>query len=263
MTGREACPTKDYAVPAVMRAFDILELLAAGGKASITEISRGLSLPKSSVFGLLRTLELRGYVRKNPDDRYSLTLKLLGLGGELAGSSDLRQHVAPLLRELAARTRITAHLAVLDANEAVYIDKAEAPGSIRLTTYVGHRVPLHSTSLGKALLAWLPEDEVNRIVRGLSMGPRTPHTITSPAALRAELAATRQAGYAVVNEENESGVRGVAAPVFDHTGRVAAAVNLGGTVMQIRMKDVPALGNSVASIAAEMSRRLGFSGRRG
>jgi DNA-binding IclR family transcriptional regulator len=254
---------KTYSVPAVERAFDMLELLVSSGTPrNITEISRQLKIPKSSVFGILHTLRQRGYIEKLPDERYGLTLKLFGLGAATVAALDIRQQVAPALRELAAQTNITAHLAVLATDEAVYIDKAEAPGAIRLTTYVGCRAPLHSTGMGKALLAWLPEGDVDRIVASRGLTAFTSRTISSPAALKAELVQVRAAGYAVSIEENEPGVCGIGAPIFDHDGHLAAAVNLGGTVLQIKKKDVPFLSQCVLRAAAEMSHRLGYSGRR-
>jgi IclR family acetate operon transcriptional repressor len=254
---------KTYSVPAVERAFDMLELLVSNGTPrNITEISRHLKIPKSSVFGILHTLRQRGYVEKLEDERYNLTLKLFGLGASIVASLDIRQQAGPVLRSLAAETNITAHLAVLATDEAVYIDKAEAPGAIRLTTYVGCRAALHSTGMGKALLAWLPESEVDRIIASRGLTAFTPRTINSPAALKAELVQVRATGYGVAIEENEPGVCGIGAPVFDHTGHIAAAVNLGGTVLQIKKKDVPFLGECVMRAAAGMSQRLGFTGRR-
>jgi IclR family KDG regulon transcriptional repressor len=252
---------KTYSVPAVQRALDIIEyLVSSAGPRNITEVSRHLNIPKSSVFGILQTLRGNGWVEKLDDDRYALTLKLFGLGSSIIASLDLRQQVSPLLRELASQTNITGHLAVLASDEAVYIDKAEVPGAIRLTTYVGSRCPLHSTGMGKALLAWLPENEVERIIRSRGLTAYTPNTISSPVALKAELAEVRRTGYAISMEENEPGVCGIAAPVFDHLGHVVAAVNLGGTVLQIKKEDVHALGETVAQAARQMSSRLGYGG---
>jgi IclR family KDG regulon transcriptional repressor len=251
---------KNYAVPAVQRALDILEfLVATPSPRNITEISKHLAIPKSSVFSILQTLRGNGYVEKLENDRYALTLKIFGLGSSIIASLDLRQQVAPVLRELAVQTNITGHLAVLASDEAVYIDKAEVPGAIRLTTYVGSRCPLHSTGMGKALLAWLPQSEVDRIVKSRGLTAYTRNTISSPIALKAELAQVRRLGYAVSIEENEPGVCGIAAPVFDHLGHVVAAVNLGGTILQIKKSDIPLLGATVAHAAEEMSRRLGYA----
>ncbi len=254
---------KKYSVPAVERVFDMLEFLVSTGAAcNITDISRHLNIPKSSVFGILYTLRQRGYIEKLPDERYGLTLKLFGLGASMVATLDVRQQVAPVLRKLAAETNITTHLAVLANDEAVYIDRVEGAGSIRLTAYVGCRRPLHSTGIGKALLAWLPESEIDRIIASRGLTAFMPRTISSPAALKAELAQVRSNGYGVSMEENEPGVCGIGAPIFDHTGQVAAAVNLAGTVLQIKKKDIPFLGACVARAAAEMSERLGYSAPR-
>ena len=192
-TADESDKRKTYSVPAVQRALDIIEYLVThGGPRNITEVSRQLSIPKSSVFGILQTLRDNGWVEKLDDDRYALTLKLFGLGSSIIASLDLRQQVSPVLRELANQTNITGHLAVLASDEAVYIDKAEVPGAIRLTTYVGSRCPLHSTGMGKALLAWLPDGEVERIIRTRGLTAYTPHTISSPVALRAEFGACQE-----------------------------------------------------------------------
>lgn len=262
-TAPHSTKRKSYSVPAVERVFDMLELLVSNGAPrNITEISRQLKIPKSSVFGILQTLRQRGYIEKLQDERYGLTLKLFGLGASMVASLDIRQQVAPVLRTLAAETNITAHVAVLARDEAVYIDRAETAGAIRLTTYVGCRRPLHSTGIGKALLAWLPEGDIDRIIASRGLPAHTPRTLSSPAALKAELAQVRANGYAVSIEENEPGVCGIGAPVFDHTGRVAAAVNLAGTVLQIKKKDVPLLAGYAMRAAEEMSRRLGYNGRR-
>jgi IclR family KDG regulon transcriptional repressor len=252
-----------YSVPAVQRALDIVEyLVASPAPRNITELSKHLNIPKSSVFGILQTLRHNGWVDKLEDDRYALTLKLFGLGSAIIASLDLRQQVSPILRELANQTNITGHLAVLASDEAVYIDKAEVPGAIRLTTYVGSRNPLHSTGMGKALLAWLPEAEVDRIISYRGLTAYTPSTISSPMALKAELAKVRRVGYAISLEENEPGVCGIAAPIFDHQGHVVAAVNLGGTVLQIKKDNMALLGETVARAAAEMSKRLGWTGKK-
>jgi DNA-binding IclR family transcriptional regulator len=256
-------PKKVYSVPAVQRALDIVEYLVTSPQPrNITELSRYLDIPKSSVFGILQTLRDNGWVEKLEDDRYALTLKLFGLGSAIIASLDLRQQVSPVLRELATQTNITGHLAVLASDEAVYIDKAEVPGAIRLTTYVGSRNPLHSTGMGKALLAWLPEGEVDRIISHRGLTAYTPQTISSPVALKAELAKVRRLGYAISIEENEPGVCGIAAPIFDHQGHVVAAVNLGGTILQIKKENLALLGETVARAAGEMSRRLGYTGRK-
>lgn len=252
---------KSYSVPALQRTLDIIEAMAAGGhEMTITEANRKFRIPKSSVYAILQTLKSRGYVEKDESDRYFLTLKIFSVGSTLVDSLDLRKRLYPYLRDLADKAGITGHIAVLDSGYAVYIEKVEVLGALRLTTWVGKRMPVHSTSIGKALIAHLADEEIDRIVvlRGL---PRlTDKTITSARKLKMELARVRENGYAIANEENEAGVRAVAAPVFDHDCRVVAAVNLGGPAIQMRLEDLPALGRQVRSAALGMSRSLGYRG---
>jgi IclR family KDG regulon transcriptional repressor len=251
--------SNNYSVPAVHRSLDILERLVGEERGlTVTEVSRAFDIPKSSAFGILRTLKDRGYVERKGDDRYGLTLKLFGLGSALIASLDLRKQLYPLLKELTERSGITGHIAVLDNGYAVYVEKAEVLGAIRLTTNVGKRMHVHSTAIGKALIANLSENEIGQIIAERGLPRLTARTITDPDDLKLELARVRSLGYAVSGEENEVGVRAVAAPIFNHDGRTAAAVNLGGATLQIKTKHLPSLGELVRSYARQMSRRLGY-----
>jgi IclR family transcriptional regulator, KDG regulon repressor len=252
---------KSYSVPALQRTLDILEAMAAGGREmTITEANRKFHIPKSSVYSILQTLKSRGYVDKDDSDRYFLTLKIFTVGSTLVDSLDIRKRLYPYLRDLADKAEITGHLAVLDSGYAVYIEKVEVLGALRLTTWVGKRMPVHSTSIGKALIAHLPDEEIDRIVAQRGLPRLTDKTITSPRKLKLELARVRELGYATANEENEAGVRAVAAPVFDHERRVVAAVNLGGPAVQLKLEDLSALGRQVRAAAIGMSRALGYRG---
>jgi DNA-binding IclR family transcriptional regulator len=252
---------KSYSVPAIQRTLDIIESMASNGhEMTITEANRKFRIPKSSVYAILQTLKSRGYVEKDESDRYFLTLKIFSLASTFVDSLDLRKRLFPYLRELTDKAGITGHVAVLDGGYAVYIEKLEVLGALRLTTWVGRRMPVHSTSIGKALIAHLPEAEIERIVAAHGLARLTDRTITNARKLKAELARVRANGYAVSNEENETGVRAVAAPIFNHDGKVIAAVNLGGPAVQMKVDDLPALGKLVRAAALAMSRALGYRG---
>src|ERR1700723_1084109 len=181
---------------AVERALNILEA-ASQRREGLTnsEISRRLGIPKSSASYILRTLERRGYLRRDPEsNRYRLGLKLLSLGGETQAGLDIAEVALPFMRGLVERLGMTCHLAVVDQNEAVYIEKVEAPGFFKVNTWVGRRMFLHSTSVGKALLAWLPRQEMEAIVRQQGMKKRTPKTITTVSRLLADLELVREQG---------------------------------------------------------------------
>jgi IclR family transcriptional regulator, KDG regulon repressor len=250
---------KSYSVPAVERTLDLIEDMARNHhELSITEANRYFGIPKSSVYAILQTLKARGYVEQDPSDRYFLTLKLFSLSSILVDTLDLRRMVYPYLKELTEKAGITGHVAVRDGGHAVYIEKAEVLGAIRLTTRVGKRVPVHSTAIGKALVAHLPEAEIDSLIAAHGLPRLTHRTLTGAREFKKELTHVRTVGYAISNEENEDGVRAVAAPIFGHDGRVAAAVNLGGSTLQIKAEDFTTLGKLVHSAAMSISHALGY-----
>jgi IclR family transcriptional regulator, KDG regulon repressor len=242
-----------YSVPALHRALDIIEALVHHQPRTVTELHRQFKIPKSSVYAILQTLKSRGYVTKDDLDEYALSLRLFSLGISLIENLDLRKGTHTLLEELTQKAQLTGHLAVRDGREAVYIDKVEVLTSVRLTTWLGRRVPLHSTSMGKAILAFLPNEEVDAILGKGPLAKLTPKTITNPAQLKAELAKIRNQGYAVGSEENEVGIRAVGAPILGPAGTAIGAVNLGATTLNFHAKDIPRLGALVRSYAEKIS----------
>ena len=250
---------------AVERALNILEA-AAHRRDGLTnsEISRKLAIPKSSASYILRTLERRGYLRRDAESgRYRLGLKILSLGGDAQANLDIADVALPFMRALEEKIHLTVHLAVLDQGEAVYIEKVEAPGFFKVNTWVGRRMFLHSTSVGKCLLAWLPKQEVETIVKQQGLKKRTPKTITTMTRLLADLERVKEDGYAVDDEENSLGAQCLGAPVFDVTGNVTAALRASGTLTQIEEASMPRLAEAVKETARRISRQLQRSGAAG
>jgi IclR family acetate operon transcriptional repressor len=175
---------------------------------------------------------------------------------------ELRSVGRPLLAELRDRTGETVHLGVLEAGQVVYVEKLESPGPLRMASMVGRIVPAHSTALGKAMLAYLPREQVERIVERHGLVRRTPNTITDPARLFQELAAIRARGYSIDNVENEEGIRCVGAAIFDHRGRVAGAVSVSGSVASISLERARReLGPLVRETAQRISQAMGWAGQ--
>ncbi len=250
---------------AVERALNILEA-AAQRREGLTnaEISRKLGIPKSSASYILRTLEKRGYLRRELETgRYRLGLKILSLGGDAQANLDIADLALPFLRVLGEKIRMTVHLAVLDQGEAVYIEKVEAPGFFKVNTWVGRRMFLHSTSVGKCLLAWLPKNEIETIVKQQGLKKRTPKTITSITKLLADLEQVKRSGYAVDDEENSLGARCLGAPIFDALGNVTAALGASGTLTQTDEVDMPRISDALKETARRISRQLQKSGTTG
>jgi DNA-binding IclR family transcriptional regulator len=250
---------------AVERALSILEA-AAQRRDGLTnsEISRKLGIPKSSASYILRTLEKRGYLRREHETgRYRLGLKILSLGGDAQVNLDIADVALPFMRSLVEKIRMTSHLAVLDQGEAVYVEKVEAPGFFKVNTWVGRRMFLHSTSVGKCLLAWLPKHEIEVLIRQQGLKKRTPKTITTMTKLLAELEHVKQAGYAVDDEENSLGARCLGAPIFDAMGNVNAALGASGTLTQMDEANMPRVIELLKDAARRISRQLQRMGTAG
>src|SRR5215471_12745124 len=245
---------------AVERALAIMESIAhrAAGLTN-AEIARKLTIPKSSASYILKTLERTGYLRRERGTgKYLLGLKLLSLTRAVDVASDLRELARPTMRALVESTQLTAHLAILDRGEAVYIEKVDTPGFIKMDTWIGRRMDVHSTSVGKALLAMLSEAETDAILAERGLNPRTAKTITDASKLMAEFKRIRSLGFAVDDEENSQGVRCVAAAILDAFGRPRAALGLSGTTAQIGRGSVARLGGIVSEAAKEISVRIGY-----
>src|SRR5690242_8359536 len=208
---------------AVERALAMLEAVAAaqdGDGLSNADISRKLQIPKSSASYLLRTLETQGYLHRNPETgKYRVGLKVLSLSRGALSGIDVREVALPIMRNLMEKTNLTCHLAILDGPEAVYIEKVEPQGFIRMDTWVGRRMRVHATSVGKALVAHIPQPQLEKILADRTMERRTPKTICTLPRLLKELEKVRTQGYAVDDGENNLGARCVGAPIFNQQGR--------------------------------------------
>jgi len=252
-------PPKESPSTAVERALAMLDAVARRPEGMTnSELSRRLHIPKSSASYILRALEHHGYLRRDRESGcYHLGLKILSLSHSVQIGRDIRAVALPHLRQLVHRIELTAHLAILDGGEAVYVEKAEAPGFIKMDTWVGRRMQVNTTSVGKALVAYLPQEEVDEVLREHGLHPRTPKSITNRARFLKELERVRAVGYSVDDEENSVGARCVAAPIFNEAGEVAGALGVSGATNQISKADLPKIGVLVKEAARRISQQLG------
>lgn len=248
-------------VQSVERVIALLNILGRAGRPlTAGELSVASSLPRPTVYRLLQTLAGHGMVTA-ADHRFVIGPRVLWLAGQRLEQIELRTAGRPVLLDLRDRTGETAHLGVLEQGQVVYIDKTEAPGPMRMASAVGKIMPAHSTALGKAMLAHLPARETAAVLDLWGMPRRTPRTITDRRRFVSELATIRARGYALDNIENEEGVRCVAAPIFDHRGRVAGAVSLSGSARTVTLARVRrSLGPLVRQAAGRISRAVGWPG---
>lgn len=206
MTGRTA------GVQSITRAFRLLEAMAeARGELSVSEMAEATGLPLPTTHRIVRTLQDLGQVHQLANRRYTLGPKLVGLGDRASRVLGLRAGEG--LTALAEAVGETANLAVLDGDRAAYTAQAPSRHSMRTFTEIGRRVPVHSTGVGKALLAQIPDATVRRILAGTGTARMTEHTITGIGPLLVDLALIRARGYAVDDQEHEAGVFCVAVPV--------------------------------------------------
>ena len=245
-------------VPSVQKAFAVLEFLASENNGYTTSgLSRKFKIPISTMNNILYTLVDCGYLRRTDEGLFRVTMKLLGEAAKLRENTDLRDLAHEELEVLTKRTGLASMLSVRDGDQLVCIDKVEGPSQIRIASSIGKRSYLHSTSTGKAILAHQPGATIKKILDRVGLPALTPNTITSQKAFQAELNRIRVQGYALDNEENTAGIRGISAAVFDHEGEVAGAVGVGGVDFQFadRMKDAIF---SVRACARSVSEKLGF-----
>lgn len=252
--------TKTKSVPALERALTLLETLASSATGlTMAEITRHLGLPRSSAHYLLLTLERRGYLHRNAQTgRYLFALKLFSLANMALSGLRVREQATPFLQALTEKTRLTVHMAILEQNEVVLIQKVEPPGLFRLATWMGKRMPIHCTGVGKALIAYLPEIELDRLLKpGLLR--YNENTITTVRKLKEEFERIRRLGYAVDDEEETIGLRCIGAPILDPTGQVVAAISVAGTTSQISAENLSSFAGKVKETALAISEELGFN----
>lgn len=224
----------------------------------VTELSKGLGLHKSTVHRLLEALQSYRLVAQDPEsEKYSLGLKLFELGSRAVASFDVHERSKPVLERLVAETGETAHLCILDQSEVLYLEKCESAKTLRIPSRVGQRNPSYCTAVGKALLAYSPE-ESDRLFKIKTLKRYTENTITDASKLRRELALVRGRGYSTDDEEFEAGLKCVGAPVRDYTGRVIAAISIAGPGFRIVAEKIPSLAKSVQKAANSLSETMGY-----
>jgi len=249
---------KDYKVPSILRALDILDLIGKKKAVTLTEIYTELNIPKSSAHQILKTLESRGYIRHSGESaNYSLGLALFELGNMAVSGLNIRSEAKVILRELTIKTKQTCNLAILDGTEAVILLKVEGDQHIRLNAWEGKRVPLHSTSLGKTLLAYVDEEAIDDIINKTSLTKYTQKTIIDPHELKRHLRLIKERGWALDDQENEPHVRCLGAPIRGVTGNVIASISISGLATEIDGEVLVTFSELVVHAAEKLSVRLG------
>jgi IclR family transcriptional regulator, KDG regulon repressor len=254
-----AVSTARYTVDAAAKALDLLGAFSfREPRLSLADLATRTGIPRPTAFRLLTTLEQAGFVSKISGE-YQLGIKCFVLGNIVAASLDLREKAHAHLERLRDATGETVHLAVLDQWQVLYLERLQSPHPIGfMRSRIGAVVPAYCTSLGKTLLAFKPQGEVEPWLRRQTLKPMTAATITSSRRLLKELRAIRERGYALDEQEHEDGVRCLAAPVCNHAGDVVAAISVAGPADRMpRPLAGSAMATSVVATARAISIELG------
>lgn len=248
----------NYIVKPVDKALQVLTLLAeTGQELSLKEICTRIDLPKTTVFRYLYTLSAHGYVAHNGEaDLYRLGPRSWQLGQSAQQYARLLELALPLMQELRDRFDETVNLGVLNRTDIVYLGMVESRRALRMQATIGGRDPAYSTSLGKAILAFLPEGQWRAHLPS-NLIPRTERTLTSLTLLAQDLALARQRGYALDNGENEDGACCVGAPITDAQGHVLAALSVSAPASRLPPSLLDQVAQAVMETAATISQRLG------
>ncbi|MFB4213974.1 IclR family transcriptional regulator [Shouchella sp. JSM 1781072] len=227
----------------------------------ITELADELQLAKSTISRLVATLVSEGFLVKDEHSRgYRLGLSVLTLGGIVTNNLEIHKEAAPVLGKLVNKTGETAHLAILDGINTIYIHKEECHHPVRILTHIGRKNPSYCTSSGKILLAYNDESLIEQTIQN-GLQPYTKYSITDPDQLKAELALVKRQQYAVSTEELTVGTKSLAAPIRDHTGQVVCAITIVGPIQRMNDYNLPEMAKRVIEAGKEASQRLGYDER--
>lgn len=258
--GQNAVPSQNSnqnPIQVAERLFGALEYLVRNGQSSLTELTQALHLNKSTAHRILASLQCMDYVRQDPESgRYEATFKLVDLADRLMEQVDVAQMARPHLKNLAARVKETVHFVERDGSEVIYIDKVDPyDHSIRMTSHIGSRMPFYRSGVGKAMAANMSDPEIRTLWENCTIERRTAYTITNLDEFMDEIAEVRRKGYALDNEENEAGVRCIAAALsLDGGSRYAFSISV--PISRMDNDRIRELSGIVLAVKAEMDAEL-------
>lgn len=236
------------------RGLQILEILAAApGDMTISEIATQLDVHRTIAHRLTATLQQRQFISRSPLGRFSLGTRLVGLAAGIGG--EIRAVARPLLMELNEETQETVHLVVLTGSDVLFIDAFESPRALRVASRVGRSLPAHATSVGKALLAVMDDEDVKALFPSVRLDGTAPNTITTRAELLKHIEIVRSQGYAVSEGESEEGVGSVGVAILDRNGAARGALSIAAPASRLK-PEIPRLIEAAKSTAKRIGDQL-------
>lgn len=244
----------------VVRSMDLLNLFLTNTKLSINEIVQLSGVPKTSVHRMIGSLEDMGFLNKDKDGQYILGLLFLQFGNLVSERLDIRQAALTAMQKLRNDLGEAVHLILRDGKESIYIEKLDANHPVRLFTKIGRKAPLYAGASSRIILAFMPVDEREAYLDEVELKPIGSGTITSIEKLREVLEHTRAKGYSFSLSELENYTAELSAPIFDHTGQIAAGLSIAGLDVRFGDDQMPDLICRVKQAANEISQKLGWKG---
>jgi DNA-binding IclR family transcriptional regulator len=252
-------PKRSYNITALQRGLRLLRLFSESPHGLTAKQVAGLSrLPVSTVHRFLANLESASFLNCTSDGVYHLGIACFAIGQVALGQLDIRRVSLPYLQELNRQTRETIHLTVRHGLSVVYVEKLDSPEQLRIHSRIGAAVPLYCTAVGKVMLAYMPEDEREKVLPQLGLRCLTPNTVGNLQELDAELYRVRKNGYACDLEEHELHIRCVAAPIWDHAGSVNASLSITAPVVRMAVTRLRQLAPLIQTAGLQISHELGY-----
>src|SRR5882762_2490919 len=254
-------PKRTYNITSVQRCLRLLSLFSeAPAGLSATEVTRLSGLPVSTVHRFLVNLQDAGFLDCSAKGKYHLGIACFSIGHAALGQLDIRRLSLPYLQALNQHTRETIHLTVRQGLAAVYVEKLDSPEHLRIFSRIGAMVPLYCTAVGKVLLAYMPQAELEKVLPQIEPRRLTPNTIASRQELEQHLHRVRKAGHAFDLEEHEPHIRCIAAPIWDHTGAVNASLSLTAPAVRMALPRLRQLAPLIQEAGLRISSELGYQG---
>ena len=252
-------PKRSYNITALQRGLRLLQLFSESAHGLTAKQVAGRSrLPVSTVHRFLANLESAAFLNCSGDGVYQLGVACFAVGQAALGQLDIRRVSQPYLEELNRKTRETIHLTLRHGLSAVYVEKLDSPEQLRIHSRIGAAVPLYCTAVGKVMLAYMPDEERERVLPQLGLKRLTPNTVGNLQELAAELYRVRKNGYACDLEEHELHIRCIAAPVWDHAGEVSASLSITAPMVRMAVTRLRQLAPLIQTAGLQISRELGY-----
>lgn len=240
------------------RVLTLLEILSKEKELNLERISERTHIPKVTALRLLTTLCKVKYIVKNQNDSYSLTLRMFSVGSRALDWTEIIEISRPVVEKLKDDLQETIHMGILEDSKAVYIMKEESSHTVRMYSRVGKNIPLYCSGIGKCLLAFQDEEYIDEYIAKTDLIRRATKTITDKEKLKEELATIKGRGYSFDDEENEGGIFCISTPIFNHEGRIEAALSVSWPIYRIENEQVPNFIEMIKSASDEISVLLGY-----